>query len=99
MNIDLTGDGIELTDALRTVTSEKFLRLQRHYDHIIKVHVVFDTQRQLQNAEATLYVPGGPIHARSESKNLYESIDTLVDKLDKQIKKHKEKRGNHRERK
>jgi putative sigma-54 modulation protein len=99
MNLNLTGDGIELTDALRTFTSEKFLRLQRHYDHIIKAHVVFDMQRMLQNAEATLYVPGGPIHARCESKNLYESIDLLVDKLDKQIKKHKEKQSNHRERK
>jgi putative sigma-54 modulation protein len=99
MNIHLTGDGIELTEALRQFTAEKFLRLQRHYDHILDAHVVFNVEKMAQNAEATVHIPGGPIHAHSESTDLYSAIDTLVDRLDTQIRKHKEKMLDYRDHK
>lgn len=98
MDINLTGDSIEVTDALRQFTTEKFARLQRHYDRIISANVVFNIEKLIQRAEATLNVPGEPIYASSESDNLYSAIDLLVDKLDKQIKKHKEKTQDHRDR-
>ena len=89
---------VEITDALRKFTTEKFSRLQRHYDRIISANVIFNVQKMIQRAEATLNVPGEPIYASSESDDLYSAIDLLVDKLDKQIKKHKEKTQDHRER-
>lgn len=91
MKINLTGDSIEITDAIRQFTTKKFERLQRHYDHIIHANVVFNVEKLLQKAEATLQVPGKPIYACSKSEDLYSAIDLLVDKLDKQIKKRKEK--------
>lgn len=98
MNIHLTGDNVEVTDALKQFTTEKFSRLQRHYDRIISANVIFNVQKMIQSAEATLNVPGEPIYASSESDDLYSAIDLLVDKLDKQIKKHKEKNQDHRDR-
>lgn len=97
MNINLTGDSIQLTDAIRQFTTKKFERLQRHYDHIINANVVFNVEKLIQKAEATLHVPGEPIYASSEADDLYSAIDLLVDKLDKQIKKHKEKTQTHRD--
>src|SRR5687767_4249071 len=98
MNIHLTGDSVEITDALRQFTTEKFARLQRHYDRIISANVVFNVEKLIQKAEATVNIPGEAIHACSESDDLYSAIDLLVDKLDKQIKKHKEKFLDHRDR-
>ncbi len=98
MNINLTGDSVEITDALRKFTTEKFARLQRHYDRIISANIIFNVEKLIQKAEATLHVPGEPIHACSEANDLYSAIDLLVDKLDKQIKKHKEKNQDHRDR-
>ena len=50
----------------------------------------------MQKAEATLHVSGADIFAKAESDNLYISIDKMVDKLNVQIVKHKEKLNNHR---
>lgn len=91
MNIHLTGDSITVTDALREFTTKKFERLEHHYDRIIDANVIFSVEKLTQKAEATLNVPGESIYACSEADNLYTAIDSLVDKLDKQIKKHKEK--------
>lgn len=97
MNIDLSGGSIPLTNALRNATSKKFARLDRHYDHIISAHVIFNVEKLSQKAEATVNVPGDSIYACSESSDLYAAIDLLVDKLDRQIKKHKEKNRSHRD--
>lgn len=99
MNMTLTGNSIVVTDALRRFTTEKFLRLERHCDHIISANVVFNVEKLIQKAEATLNLPGESIHASSESTDLYTAIDLLVDKLDRQVKKYKGKARNRRERK
>jgi putative sigma-54 modulation protein len=97
MNINLTGGSIDITDALRQYTTDKFSRLSRHFDHIINANVIFQVEKLTQKAEATLLVPGEEIYASSESSDLYSAIDLLVDKLDTQVKKHKEKIRDHRE--
>lgn len=91
MQINFTGHGIEVTPALRSLTQEKFDRLSRHFDKITNIHVTFDVEKLRQIAKATILVNKGELHASSESEDMYASIDALVDKLDKQLIKHKEK--------
>ena len=91
MQINLTGRHVEVTTALRDYVNNKFAKLERHFDHINNVHVILDVEKLVQKAEATLHVNGGELFATSEHQDMYASIDGLVDKLDRQIIKHKEK--------
>jgi putative sigma-54 modulation protein len=91
MQINITGHRFDVTPALRTFTEEKFDRLERHFDHINNIHVVFDVEKLRHIAEATVLVTKGELHASSESEDMYAAIDALVDKLNRQLVKHKEK--------
>ena len=95
MQIDLTGHHIELTDPLRNYVSEKFERLERHFDHVTDVHVILSVEKLRHKAEATIHISGGKLFADSTEADMYAAIDGLADKLDCQIKKHKEKITDH----
>ncbi|NQD39022.1 ribosome hibernation promoting factor [Permianibacter sp. IMCC34836] len=90
MQINLTGHHVEITDALRSFVNDKFERLNRHFDHINNVHVILSVEKLRQKAEAKLHVNGGEIFADCEDGDMYAAIDLLMDKLDRQVKKHKE---------
>jgi putative sigma-54 modulation protein len=95
MQINLTGHHLDITDSLRNYVLGKFDRIERHFDHINNVHVVLQVDKVRQIAEAKMNVNGGEIFANSESEDMYAAIDTLVDKLDRQVIKHKEKMKRH----
>ena len=91
MQLNLTGHHVDITDSLRSYVNEKFKRLERHFDHINNVHVILSIEKLRQIAEATIHLNGGEIFANAEATDMYASIDSLVDKLDRQVIKHKEK--------
>ncbi|KTC82440.1 ribosome hibernation promoting factor [Legionella cherrii] len=95
MQINITGHHIDVTPALRAYTEEKFDKLERHFDHITSINVVLNVEKLRQIAEATVHVTKGELHASSESDDLYAAIDNLIDKLERQLSKHKEKILNH----
>lgn len=97
MQINFTGHNVEVTDSLRSFTQEKFDKLERHFDRIKSVNVVFDVEKLSQICEASVHVAKGELHARAESEDMYAAIDELVDKLDRQLIRHKEKIRDHRE--
>ncbi len=97
MQINITGHRLDVTPALRQFTKEKFDKLQRHFDKITTINVTFDVEKLMQIAEATIFVSKAELHARSESEDMYTAIDSLIDKLDRQIIKHKEKIKGHRD--
>ncbi|HHH43005.1 MAG TPA: ribosome-associated translation inhibitor RaiA, partial [Gammaproteobacteria bacterium] len=86
---------VELTDPLRNYVNEKFERLERHFDHVTDVHVVLSVEKLRHTAEATIHISGGKLFADSTNEDMYAAIDSLTDKLDRQIKKHKEKLTDH----
>lgn len=90
MQINLTGHHVEITDALRSFVNDKFEKLARHFDHINNVHVILSVEKLRQKAEAKLNVNGGELFADSEDSDMYAAIDLLIDKLDRQVKKHKD---------
>ncbi len=96
MQINLTGHHIDVTDALKAYVDGKFERLARHFDHVMNAHVVLSVEKLAQKAEATLNVNGGKVFADSVHEDMYAAIDGLIDKLDRQIIRHKEKKGSHR---
>ena len=95
MRINVTGHHVDITDPLRNYVSEKFERLERHFDHVTDVHVVLSVEKLRQTAEATMHISGGKLFADSTEEDMYAAIDGLTDKLDRQLKKHKEKLTDH----
>jgi len=91
MQINLSGHHVEVTDTLRDYVTSKFSRLERHFEHINNVQVTLTVEKLKQIAEAKLNVNGGEIFANAEEDSMYAAIDALMDKLDRQIIKYKEK--------
>ncbi|UTP72823.1 ribosome hibernation promoting factor [Alteromonas sp. LMIT006] len=95
MQINLTGHHVEITDSLRDYVDTKFEKLERHFDHINNVQVILNVEKIRQKAEAKLNLNGGEVFATSEHEDMYAAIDSLIDKLDRQVIKHKEKLQRH----
>jgi putative sigma-54 modulation protein len=95
MQLSITGHQLEVTDSLRDYITEKMERIERHFDHMVNAHFVLHVQKQTHEAEATLNAPGATIHANAKSGQMYAAIDTLIDKLDAQVRKYKEKQVDH----
>lgn len=95
MQINTTGQHVEITPALREYVESKFQRLERHFDQITNVHVILSVEKERHKAEATISVTRGELFADSEKESMYAAIDGLIDKLDRQLKKHKEKLTDH----
>lgn len=96
MQLNITGHHIELTEALHAYVTEKFQRIERHFDHITHAQVILSVEKQRQKAEAKLQVSGGDIFAQDEQEDMYASIDAMIDKLDRQVIKYKEKMKSHK---
>lgn len=91
MQINVTGHHVDVTDSMRDYVGTKFERLERHFDHVINVHVILTVEKQRQKAESTIQVNGANIFADMTHDDMYAAIDGLIDKLDRQVIKHKEK--------
>lgn len=95
MQLEITGHHLEVTDSMSAYIREKSDRLKRHFDQVMNIHFIMEVEKQRHKAEATLHVSGSHIFADAYSEDMYAAIDALIDKLDRQIVKHKEKLKSH----
>jgi putative sigma-54 modulation protein len=95
MQLKLTGHHIEITPALRRYVANKLERIVRHFDHVVDTHAILTVEKLRHKAEATILVSGAQLHADAVEEDMYAAIDALADKLDRQIKRHKEKLTDH----
>lgn len=91
MNLNITGHHLDVTPAIRDYVSSKLGRVTRRFDHVTNASVVLSVEKLKQKAECTLHMRGKDIFVESEDADLYAAIDSLADKLDRQIVKQKEK--------
>ncbi len=96
MQVSVTGHHVEVTDSLRNHVEEKISKLKRHFDNVTDIHVILTVEKLQQKAEATVQVSGAKLFAEDTQEDMYVAIDNMVDKLDRQIIKHKEKMNSHR---
>jgi putative sigma-54 modulation protein len=96
MNLHLSGHHVDVTPAMRDYVTTKFTRITRHFDHVIDVNVILSVEKLKQKIEANVHLSGKDIFVECDDPNMYAAIDALVDKLDRQILKHKEKHFEHR---
>ena len=100
MKLLIHGRNLELTPALREYTQVKLEKAIHHFDEIVKeadVHlsVARNPRVPQQIAEVTVFANGTVIRAQERSQNLYSSIDLVANKLSRQLRKYKERHGNH----
>lgn len=95
MQLTITGHHIDVTPALKSKVESKLAKLERHFDHLTDVHCVLTVEKLEHKAEATVHLTGGTIHADATEEDMYAAVDALVDKLSRQVRKHKEKLTDH----
>ena len=95
MNIQITGHNLDITDNIRKHVINKLERSTKATDKITNINVILSAQKLTHNAEVTVQLSGKSIFVESESQDLYTAIDLLMDKLDRQLTKYKEKKSNY----
>ncbi len=91
MNLNLTGRHLEITPAIRSHVTDKIAKIKSHFDSVMDVNVVLSVDKLRQKAEGSVHLSGKDLFVESEDDNLYVAIDSMIEKLDRQIVKHKEK--------
>jgi putative sigma-54 modulation protein len=95
MQLSITGHHIEITAALRSYIERRLARIVRHFEQVIDTHFVLTVDKLQHKAEATLHVSGENIHAVATDGDMYVAIDALADRLERRVRKHKEKVTDH----
>ena len=95
MNLNITGHHIEVTPAIRDYVTGKLDRVLRHFDQVTSSHVILSVEKLQQKAEVTLHVKGKDIFVENAHEDLYAAIDQLMDRLDRQVCRHKDRLQNH----
>lgn len=98
MQINLTGHHLDITQRMHAYVVDKFERLERHFENVTDIHVILSVDKLQHKAEATVFLRGAKLHANAVEEDMYAAIDGLIDKLDRQVIKHKEKLTDHKRR-
>jgi putative sigma-54 modulation protein len=96
MSINVTGREVEITPALHDYVVAKLSRITERFDGVVDISVTLSVEKLKHKAGALASVPGNDIFVETESDDMYVSIDSLVDKLDRQLVKRKEKNESYR---
>lgn len=100
MNLTISGHHLEVTPALRSYVTSKLDRITRHFDQVVDVKVLLSVEKQKekekrQRAECNIHVKGSDLFAESAHADLYAAVDELVDKMDRQVVRHKDRIQDH----
>ena len=98
MQLNVSGHHIEVTQALRAYVESKVDKIERHFDLVSDVNCILTVEKLRHKAEATVRVNGGTIYADHTEEDMYAAIDGLADKLERRVRKYKEKLVDHRAR-
>jgi putative sigma-54 modulation protein len=100
MNLTISGHHLDVTPAIRDYVQNKLERITRHFDQVIDSHVILaidnlTEKEKRQKAEINMRLSGKMVHVESVAQDLYAAIDLLMDRLDRQVVKHKTILQNH----
>ncbi|EXI89488.1 ribosome-associated translation inhibitor RaiA [Accumulibacter sp.] len=95
MNLQVSGHHLEVTPALHDYVTGKLERITRHFDNVIDVNVILSVDKLKQKAEVTVHLAGKDVYVESVDEDLYAAVDGLVDKLERQVQRYKQKLQDH----
>ena len=95
MNLNITGRHFEVTPALKEYVENKFNKINNHFDHVINAKFILSVEKLDNIIDATIHLPNLDINAKSVCDDMYKSIDLVINRLDKQVIKYKDKNNDH----
>ena len=100
MNLTISGHHLEVTPALREYVLTKLDRITRHFDAVVDVNVLLTVENlkekeRRQKAEITVHMKGKDIFVEQAHEDLYAAVDQLMDKLDRQVVRYKDRLQDH----
>ena len=100
MNLTISGHHLDVTPALRSYVTSKLDRITRHFDQVVEVKVLLTVENLKEKqgrkrAECNVHVKGSDMFAESSHADMYAAVDELVDKLDRQVVRHKDRLQSH----
>jgi putative sigma-54 modulation protein len=100
MHLVVKGKNVDVTEALRLHAEKRVNKIQRYFDRIISTDVTLSTERNWHIVEVTVHANGHVLRGEERTNDMYASIDKVIDKLEKQVKREKGKgtrkgRGTH----
>ena len=98
MNVTITGRRMEVTDALKSYVENGIKKLKIHFDKVVDINVVLDVEKHRHIVDVNLYANGVRIHGRESTADMYASVDAVLTKLDRQIRKYKGRINRHKQR-
>lgn len=97
MNIEISGQHVEVTQPLKDYVNKRFVRLKGHVDKMTSAHVVLSVEKLQQKAEIQIHLKGKELFASAIDPDMYAAIDAMMDKVHRQAMKHKEKVKSHKD--
>jgi putative sigma-54 modulation protein len=95
MRVQLSGHHVDVTPALRSYVVKKLTRVTRRFDRLIDVHCTLTVEKLRHKAESRVSVRGATFYADAVEPDMYAAIDALADKLDRKVRKYKERLRDH----
>ena len=95
MNLKVSGHHLEITPAIRDYLQDKLARVSRHFEQVMDIDVILSVDKLDQKVEAKVHLSGKDLFCESVDADMYAAIDGLADKLDRAVRKHKEKLVDH----
>lgn len=95
MQTTISGQHMDVTPALKQYVKSKMERIERHFDNVSNTNIVLHVEKMRHCAEVTINTKGATMHANAEADDMYAAIDAMVDKLDYQVRKQKDKNCHH----
>lgn len=96
MEATVTFRHVESTESLKEYAEEKLSKIDKYFDYPVEAHVVLAVEKFRRIADVTLNVNGALIKAEEETEDMYSSIDMVMDKIEKQVKRLRDKTRNRR---
>lgn len=91
MKINISGRHIQITEDIRSYIEKRASKIQGIFKSILDLHIVIEHEKRRYFTEITLAMRRATFHAQSETYDLFISLDTVMDKIEKQIRRHKER--------
>ena len=91
MQIRITARHFDLTDHLKNFAENEIEKLERYFNHIIDAHLILDAEKSRMTAELKVKVYGTVLTSKVRSFDMYDSVEKVIDKMEGQLKKYKDR--------
>lgn len=98
MNLRISGRHLEVTDALKSYIENALGKVTGHFDKVIDADVILTVEKHRQIAEVNLHANGVRINGRETSPDMYASVDAVIEKVERQVRKFKDRINRHQPR-